>query len=636
MNTQHPLRWILLAAITGFGFNPMLCENGALEDAREKLKQLDGEGAKQVLQQEELDAPEIHLARALAHYQLKEFKEATTSLDQVDRLIADAQSGGDKMEPKRLETLVIRLAEGRGWVALGEERWEDAQVEWLKVLKAKPDDEDARWNYELAWHKSNPACALREDDHEPDDTLKDAPEWTKEKAEKRLLCPGASDAYAIELPQGAIFTAKVEAKLLDDQDEEAGRQLKLKLYRPSTSGLDQAVKEVSLDLAPSEAEGNLPASGSLKVNVEQVAEAGRWVMWLEGYGRGEVEYSIVPEIDIPCPQGEDDLEPNDDVQSAKPLQGEEKANLKICPNNDDWHIVGVPEGEYRTLEVEFDTKRDPFSVIVFDTKGQVIKALNSTEHEKGVMSVRLPESGVAEKFEMPKPPESANANPVDPQSGIVPNTPVNPPMAPQIIPPTKPQATPPAIAPSQPSPLMPGVVPSQGAPNQIAPSPAQPNPTQPNSTSPSDPSSASAQPSGSGDEATEEEKKGPPTPYIVRVTATVNPNQPIALGNRYKLKMSPPQESGDDENKDKQDQQDQQNQDQQDQQNQDQQDKQEQQDQQQQDQQEQQQDQPQPEQQNQEQVDLQQLIDSLDEHEHNPQLEKALKLAPALPQMEDY
>ena len=623
MNTQHPLRWILLAAITGFGFNPMLCENGALEDAREKLRQLDGEGAKQALQQEELDAPEIHLVRALAHYQVKEFKEATTSLDQVDRLIADAQSGGDKIAPQRLNNLLIRLAEGRGWVALGEERWEDAQVEWLKVLKVQPNDEDARWNYELAWHKSNPACTLREDDHEPDDTLKDAPEWTKEKAEKRLLCPGASDAYAIELPQGAIFTARVEAKLLDDQDEEAGRQLKLKLYRPSTSGLDEAVKEVSLDLAPNNAEGNLPSSGSLKVNLEQVTEAGRWVMWLEGFGRGEVEYSIVPEIDIPCPQGEDDLEPNDDVQSAKPLQGEEKVNLKICPGNDDWHIVGVPEGEYRTLEVEFDIERDPFSVIVFDTKGQVVKALNSTEYEKGVMQVRLPENGVAKKFEMPKPPEPKAPPQADPQTGV----PLNPQVSPLLTPPsqTRPMVPNPAPVPPIPSP----------APVSPRPPPSLSKQTPPN---PSLPNQAAGVPDGDNDESSAEEKKGPPTPYIVRVTATANPNQPIALGNRYKLKMSPPQESGDDDNKDQQDQQDQDQQDQ-DQQNQDQQnqDQQEQQKQKQQEQQKQeQQEQPQPEQQNQEQVDLQQLIDSLDEHEHNPQLEKALKLAPALPQMEDY
>jgi hypothetical protein len=44
---------------------------------------------------------------------------------------------------------------------MAEERWEDAQVEWLKVIKKSPQDEDALWNYELAWHKSNPACALR-------------------------------------------------------------------------------------------------------------------------------------------------------------------------------------------------------------------------------------------------------------------------------------------------------------------------------------------------------------------------------------------------------------------------------------------------------------------------------------------
>jgi hypothetical protein len=612
MKANHPFRWILLAALTGFGFNPLLCENGAIEDARDKLRVLDGEGAQAALQEEDLDAPEVHLVRALAHYQQGELKEAITSLDQVERLIADAQAGGEKINQTRLEVLTHRLAEGRGWVAMSEKRWEDAQVEWLKVLKRTPEDEDARWNYELSWHKANPACPLREDDHEPDDTLQDAPEWVKEKAEKRLLCPGATDAYAIELPQGAIFTARVQAKLLDDQDEEATRTVKLRLYRPSTTGLDQAIKEASVELAPPQANRKTPMSGTLKVNLDQVAEAGRWVMWVEGIGRGEVEYSIVPEVDIPCPQGEDDLEPNDDVQSAKPLQDGEKPNLKICPKNDDWHIVGVPEGEVRNLEIEFDVERAPFSALVFDVKGQIVKALNSNEYDKGVMKVRLPESGVAQKFEMPAPPSSPDPT----QQVSPPNTAQEDDNIPPLLAP--PSATssispfPSTASPLQPSPsVQPQAPPSAATPN------TQPNPSSTNDPTPADGSEPA------------EEQKGPPTPYIIRITAPEDPQNPISLGNRYKIKLSPPEEDG---NKDQQDQQDQQEQEQQEQEQQ----EQEQQEQEQQEQEQQEQEQQEQEQQNQQQVDLQQLIDSLDEHEHNPQLEKALKLAPALPQMEDY
>ena len=38
----------------------------------------------------------------------------------------------------------------------------------------------------------------------------------------------------------------------------------------------------------------------------------------------------------------------------------------------------------------------------------------------------------------------------------------------------------------------------------------------------------------------------------------------------------------------------------------------------------------------QQQIDLQKLIDSLDEHDRNPQLEKALRNLTVMPQMEDY
>ena len=111
---------------------------------------------------------------------------------------------------------------------MAQEKWEDAQVEWLKVLKLSPQDEVAQWNYELAWFKANPPCALREDDHEPDNTSQEAQDWIQEKAQERMLCPGNEDWYKIELKQGAIFTVRVKASLLPDQDEEAKRKADLR------------------------------------------------------------------------------------------------------------------------------------------------------------------------------------------------------------------------------------------------------------------------------------------------------------------------------------------------------------------------------------------------------------------------
>ena len=53
-------------------------------------------------------------------------------------------------------------------MAVAESRYDDAIIEFGRALDHDPDDEDARWNLELAWHMKNPSCAKRDDDHEPD------------------------------------------------------------------------------------------------------------------------------------------------------------------------------------------------------------------------------------------------------------------------------------------------------------------------------------------------------------------------------------------------------------------------------------------------------------------------------------
>ena len=64
--TFRTLRWVLLASLTGYGFNPLWCDYGPVEEARERLSALDGVGAEDTLSSEDLDAPEVHLVRALA------------------------------------------------------------------------------------------------------------------------------------------------------------------------------------------------------------------------------------------------------------------------------------------------------------------------------------------------------------------------------------------------------------------------------------------------------------------------------------------------------------------------------------------------------------------------------------------
>ena len=207
------LRYACVAlALCLFGYGPFSCNEPTVETAREQLRQSNAEGAIEALQGFGEDAPEIHLVRGVAHLNRKEtaaeakaseaagitdagfdpnaepekpsrLKEAKSALDQayrgvaeLDAIAAREDEGEDKdlERAQRIKSLRARIAFNQGLVAMADARWSDAQVEFLRVLRLMPDDADARWNLEYAWHQENPPCHKRDDDHEPDDSMTDA------------------------------------------------------------------------------------------------------------------------------------------------------------------------------------------------------------------------------------------------------------------------------------------------------------------------------------------------------------------------------------------------------------------------------------------------------------------------------
>ena len=97
----------------------------------------------------------------VAELDVKQEKNAKTGEE-------DEPTEADLQLAQRIKNLRGRIAFSLGLIAVAEKRWEDAQVEFLRVLSINPRDEDARWNLELAWHQANPPCHKRDDDHEPD------------------------------------------------------------------------------------------------------------------------------------------------------------------------------------------------------------------------------------------------------------------------------------------------------------------------------------------------------------------------------------------------------------------------------------------------------------------------------------
>lgn len=351
------------------GFGPFRCDHPDVEEARRQLRAAEAEPALTTLADLAADAPEVHLARAIAHHQLKQWEPAKTALDQALRGVAerDARDSAERqldglpalpLAARDSADLRARLLFVRGLVALGEERWQDAIVDFGQVLALRPDDEDARWNMELAWHRHNPPCVQRDDDREQDDTRAEAKPMAEPKAEERRLCPADEDWYAIEGKRDMILFATLTGEL-EPFEEEDTREVTLALYGPDD--------EAPLRTAPM-------VDGKAIVGITGLHADGIYHLQVAGPGAAEVQYGIQIDIVPPCPV-DDALEDNDTLETAHALADGEQAALKACPGDPDYYTVTVPAGEKRQLQVGFDPARAPLAVERFDALGQIVEAV---------------------------------------------------------------------------------------------------------------------------------------------------------------------------------------------------------------------------------------------------------------------
>ena len=211
------------------GFGPFICDDADVAEARKQTQAGNGAAAIEALAGVTTDAAEVHLARAVAHLAQKQPDQALEALSNAYRLVAGAEARGEPLENG--PDLRRRIAFNRGLAQAQKEDWETAQAEFGKVLLLDPADDDARHNLELAWLKAHPPCPLREDDHEPDDTRKDAKPWDKEHAADRMLCPTNEDWYALEAPARSLLYVTLKAEVKKEEGED--RAVKLELFAPA-------------------------------------------------------------------------------------------------------------------------------------------------------------------------------------------------------------------------------------------------------------------------------------------------------------------------------------------------------------------------------------------------------------------
>ena len=349
--------------------------------------------AVQMLSDIQIDAPEVYLGRGLSRITAGHWAIAKRDLDHAYALVAQAQAkanamGEDGLDPEaeaQRKRLRARIAFSLGKVALEEERYEDAIVEFSRALRDDPFDDDARWNLELAWHMQNPSCLKRDDDHEPDDTFTEAKPYDPEKGTERLLCPKDEDwySYSPQQPGSGIF-ATVKGSIVKHDGDEV-RQIVLEMIDARTQ---TSIHQKTL------------AGDTVKVGRRLLSNANEVRFVLKGDGTGEFAYEISIEEIPPCAQMDDDHEPDDGPNTAQPIgEGQQKERL-LCPNNQDWYsIQGEKEMDLyvrirgEITEYTGDEKRQLGLALFGPTSEQPLRVVSLKDEELRLGFQGLPEDG---------------------------------------------------------------------------------------------------------------------------------------------------------------------------------------------------------------------------------------------------
>ncbi len=398
---------LLLTSLFLFAFNPLMCTDRHLQKIQDlALSDKIDESSNEISKMDK-DQAEVHLTRAYLFYQQKKYEDAKNSLDQVFRHISDAEV----LRREKENHLIIKQRYHflKGLVLSALDKHSDALVEFTQSLKFNPKDEDARWNYEYSWYKVNPPCVQREDDHEPDNQREGAPAYPseKEKQENRILCVSQEDWYGVELQKGSILFVSVTAEVPTNQDEEVFRDLSLALYRPLPGALaypkndpnqPQPQPQVQIPLNTTAQVQDEPIQifneqlsfaqnkKTIKILEKNIDQDGIWTFQIRGNGNAELKYQVNVWIDFPCPQGEDQFEPNDEALQAKDLADGEHGPLKACMKNVDWFKVSVPANEKRQLSAGFEGDPTKLEMLIYNESGdQLLGSGNALENGVAVL-----------------------------------------------------------------------------------------------------------------------------------------------------------------------------------------------------------------------------------------------------------
>ncbi|GMV41807.1 MAG: hypothetical protein AMXMBFR64_35230 [Myxococcales bacterium] len=262
-------------------------------------------------------------------------------------------------------------------------KWEAAVSRFEQLVLRDPDDQDARWNLEVALLRVDPPCSKRNDGFEPNDRAEDAKPLElqpKENDEKEatadlVLCPDDQDWFGFAVEPGDRVS--IEAKATPEEGAD-----------PAPDGVPVAVEVWEMGgtkAALSSIDTPTPGTTIAFVAPEQ------GVRMVRVTGRTPDEYKVTLTVRaLPaCEALEDALEENDSMGSAAPADLDQPMALRVCPGDPDWIQVslGADESLFAFASAQKEPRPDGLRLRLLDGSGATLTT--GAAHEQARMAALL-------------------------------------------------------------------------------------------------------------------------------------------------------------------------------------------------------------------------------------------------------
>ena len=263
-------------------------------------------------------------------------------------------------------------------------KWEAAASRFEQLVVKDPDDQDARWNLEVALLRVDPPCSARNDGFEPNDRIEDAKPLElqpkqdsdeKEATADLVLCPEDQDWFGFGVEAGDRVTVEVKAT------PEEGAE-------PAPDGVPVAVEVWELGATTAALSSIDTPKPSTTIAFVVPAKG---VRALRVLGRTPDEYKVTLTVRVlpACETLEDELEENDSQASAAPGAVDSPMHLRICPGDPDWLRVtlGPDESLFAFASAQKEPHPDGLRMRVLDWNGTVLTT--AAAHEQARMAALL-------------------------------------------------------------------------------------------------------------------------------------------------------------------------------------------------------------------------------------------------------